>query len=269
VLKDTYVQWDLSSREGLFQRLDPRLKLLFLAFFAVAVSLKRDITSEVVIVFILLILNVLSRLQLISLYSRVLALGLVFGVILSLPAACNIIVPGTIVLPFITLDKSHDVLFYHIPKTIGLTREGLHLVALLFLRVVNSLTICFLVLFTTPFPDLAKALKLFRVPDVVIMIMTLFHKYLFILSCSLEKMHLAMKSRVVSALLRRDARVWATGRMAYIYKRSHQTCEEVFQAMLSRGFTSEVRLAGPHRFSGVDRIVGAVLMAVWAVIILF
>jgi cobalt/nickel transport system permease protein len=268
VLKDTYVQWDLSKREGLFQRLDPRLKLLFLAFFVVAISLKREIASELIILFILLILNLFSRLKLIPLYSRILVFTFFFGALLSFPSAFNAVVPGTVIVPLVTLDMSHDFLCYQIPKTVGLTKEGLYLMALLSLRVANSLTVCQLVLSTTPFPDLAKALGLLRVPDIIVMIVTLFHKYLFILSCSLEEMHLAMKSRLVSAVLGDNARLWATSRMAYLYRKSHQTCEEVFRAMLSRGFSGEMRLTGPHPLSGINWLAGPILLAVWFVIVL-
>lgn len=268
ILKDTYVQWDLSGKEGLFQRLDARLKLLFLILLVVLISLKRDIASELVVALILLVLNLLSRLQIIALYSRVLLFGFVFGVFISFPSAFNVIVPGDVVVPIVTLQSSHNLLFYHIPKTIGLTGEGLHLVALLSLRVVNSLTVCLLILYTTPLPDFIKALRLFRVPDVIVMIMILLHKYIFILACSLEEMHLAMKSRLISPVHKNDARIWATDRMVYIYRKTHRTCEDVFGAMLSRGFTGEVQLPRARPLSRLDWLLGSGLLAVWAVIVL-
>jgi cobalt/nickel transport system permease protein len=268
VIKSTYVQWDLAGRAGLFQRLDPRLKLLFLAFYAVAISLKKEIAPEIFIMVFLLALTILSRLQLIPLYSRVLVLGIAFGGLLSLPAACNLIVPGTIVVRLATLDSPHDFLFYHIPQVIGLTKEGLYQTALLSLRVTNSVTACLLVLYSTQFPDLIKALGLLRVPDVFIIILTLFHKYLFILACSLEEMHLAMKSRLTSPVRKRIARVWATSRMAYTYRKSQQKCEEVFNAMLSRGFTGGIRLTAPYSFAPRDWLAGSALLAVWIVIVL-
>lgn len=268
VVKDTYVQWDLSSRNGLFQRLDPRLKLLFLVFFAVAINLKKDLVPEFLVAAILLALCILSGLHLMSLYGRVVVFTFIFGVLLSLPSAFNVILPGTVVLPLARLDRSYDFLFYHVPQMIGVTREGLHHASLLSLRVFNSLTVCLLVLYTTPFPDLSKALGLLRVSDLFIMIITLFHKYLFILARSLEEMHLAMKSRLVSSVGRRDARVWATGRMLCVYRKSQQNCEEVFKAMASRGFTGEVSLDGAHRYRGIDWLAGAALFAVWMVIVL-
>lgn len=268
LLKDTYVQWDLSARKGLFQCFDPRLKLLFLIFFAVAISLKRDLLSEIVVMAILLTFSLLSRLPLAPAYSRVIALGMAFGGLASLPSACNVIVPGTVIVPFVTLTSSYDFLFYHIPKTIGFTREGLYLVALLTLRVVNSLTVCMLVLYTTPFPDLIKALRLLHIPSVVILVITLFHKYIFIFACCLEEMYLAMKSRLMSSFTSTGVRTWATDRMAYIYRKTHRTCEDVFGGMLSRGFTGEVRLTGSAPLSRIDWLAGSALLAVWLIVIL-
>lgn len=269
ILKDTFLQWDLSGKDGLFQRLDPRLKLLFLLFFAVLISLKRDIGSELFLMIVLLVLSLLSRLQIASLYSRVALFGVMFGVFISFPSAFNVIVPGNVVVPFVTLQSNHDFLFYHIPKTIGLTGEGLHLVALLSLRVANSLTACLLVLYTTPLPDFIKALRLLRVPDIIVMAITLFHKYIFILACSLEEMHLAMKSRLISPVHKNNARIWATDRMVYIYRKTHRTCEDVFEAMLSRGFTGEVRLTRIRPMSTFDWLVGSSLLAVGTIIVLF
>lgn len=268
LLKDTYVQWDLSAREGLFQCFDPRLKLFFLIFFAVAISLKRDLLSEIVVMAILLTFSLLSRLPLAVVYSRVITLGLVFGGLVSFPSACNVIVPGRVIAPLVSLTSSYDLLFYHIPQTIGFTREGLYLVALLSLRVINSLTVCMLVLYTTPFPDLIKALRLLHVPTVVILIITLFHKYVFILACSLEEMHLAMKSRLMTSFTSDGARTWAADRMAYIYRKTHRTCEDVFGGMLSRGFTGEVQLIGSAPLSRVDWLAGSALLAVWFIVIL-
>lgn len=268
LLKDTYVQWDLSAKEGLFQRFDARLKLLFLIFFAVAISLKKDLLSEIVVMAILLTFSLLSRLPLAAVYSRVLALTLAFGGLVSFPSACNVIVPGTVIVPFFTLTSSYDLLFYHIPKTIGFTREGLHLVVLLSLRVANSLTVCMLVLYTTPFPDLIKALRLLHVPSLVILVITLFHKYVFILACALEEMHLAMKSRIMTSFTSSGVRIWATDRMAYLYRKTHRTCEDVFGGMLSRGFTGEVQLIGSVPLSRIDWLAGSALLAVWFIVIL-
>lgn len=269
LIKSTYVQWDLSTREGLFQGLDARLKLLFLLFFAVAISLEKDPVSELFIAPILFVLAILSRLRLIPLYSRVLGLSFVFGVLLSFPSCCNILVPGTVVAPLYSFDRTYDLLFFHIPRTVGLTREGMTLAALLSLRVANSLTVSLLVLFTTPFPDLVKALRLLRAPNVIIVILTLFYKYLFILTCSLEEMHLAMKSRLVSAVPGQEARTWAADRMASVYRKSQRTCDEVFRAMQSRGFTGEIRLTDTHRLSSKDWLAGSALLAVWVLIVLY
>ena len=46
VIKTSYVQWELASREGLFQGLDARVKLLFLVSFVVLVSLKKTLLPE-------------------------------------------------------------------------------------------------------------------------------------------------------------------------------------------------------------------------------
>jgi energy-coupling factor transporter transmembrane protein EcfT len=65
---------------------------------------------------------------------------------------------------------------------------------LLTLRVFNSISISFLIINTTPFNDIIKGLKMFRIPDSLLMIITLAYLYIFILSNLVAESYLAMKS---------------------------------------------------------------------------
>jgi energy-coupling factor transporter transmembrane protein EcfT len=260
-IRTTYLQWELSRKDGIFQRLDARVKLAFLLLFVVIVSLKKTLPAELAIALFFLVLVVGSRLPLLHFYRRVLLLGCIFGLLLGLPSALNVVVPGRVVMPLVTLREPHRFLVYHIPQTIGVTREGIVLVAMLTLRVVNSVAASFLVLYTTPFSEIIRALKVFRVPDVLLMIITLFHKYTFVFADTTEEMYLAKKSRLPAAITNREARVWVAGRMALLFRRTQLKCEEVFRAMLARGFTGDVTVCGQRGLSGLDWGAGACLLA--------
>lgn len=122
---------------------------------------------------------------------------------------------------------------------IGLFLFGL---AMLSLRVMNSLSVSLLVFATTSFMEFMKALKILRVPDVFLMTITLSYKYIFIFASTVYDMHLAKKSRLVGAEKDREARRWIAGRIAFMYHKSRQRCEEVFKAMVSRGLSDSVKL---------------------------
>ena len=244
MIRNGYAQWKFPSQNGFFQRIDARVKVLFLLFFILIVSLKRDILPEACIWIFVFVLTLFSRLSILKVYKRVLLLGFVFGFLVALPSAFNVITKGEILLPIVRFPRSYDFLIYHIPADIGLTREGMDGVAMLTLRVINSLSLSFLVLYTTPFHDVIRALKVLKVPDSFLMIITLCYKYIFIFSKTVEEMHLAKKSRIVRELKQGEAREWIAGRMAFIFKKTRQRCEEVFKAMIARGFSDSVKFYG-------------------------
>lgn len=259
VIRMGYIQWELASGKSLLHRLDARVKVLFLISFIVIVSLKKELLPEIAIVFFVFGLTAVSRLNLLHFYGRVLFLGFVFGFLIALPSSFNIITKGEIILPVVSLSKSYDLWIYHVPQTIGVTREGISGVLMLTLRVVNSVSLAFLVLYTTPFSEIIRALKVFKAPDAVLMIITLTYKYIFIFAKTVEDMHLAKKSRMTGMVSDAEARKWIAGRIAFMFKKTQQRCEEVFKAMLGRGFSDDIRLYGFKKMNNLDWAAGFLL----------
>lgn len=123
-IRTSYVQWEFSRKDGMFQRLDARVKLPFLLLFVVIISLKTTLPAELAIALLLLVLAVGSRLPLLHFYRRVVLLGFVFGFLLSLPSAFNIVVPGQVIMPLRTLREPHQFYVYHIPRQSGSHVKG-------------------------------------------------------------------------------------------------------------------------------------------------
>ena len=262
VIKTGYIQLEFASKNGFFQRLDARIKVLFLIFFIIIVSLKKEILPEVGIAFFVFGLAAISRLNLFNFYKKVIPLGFIFGFLIALPSAFNVITKGEVILPVIHLSRSYDFWIYHVPETIGITREGIFGVAMLTLRVLNSIALSFLILYTTPFSEIIRALKVFRAPDAILMIITLTYKYIFIFAKTVEDMHLAKKSRMPGEATNTEARKWIAGRIAFMFKKTQQRCEDVFKAMLGRGFSDTIKLYGFRKMSSIDRAAGFFLFFV-------
>jgi cobalt ECF transporter T component CbiQ len=244
VIKEGYAQWEFSSQNGFFQKIDARVKILFLLFFIFIVSLKRDVLPEIYIWIFVFMLTLFSRLSILRVYKRVLFLGFLFGFLIALPSAFNVITKGEIILPLARLSRPYGFWIYHIPVDIGITREGIHGVAMLTIRVINSMSLSFLVLHTTPFHEIIRSLKVLKVPDSLLIIITLCYKYIFVFSKTVEDMHLAKKSRIVRELSNTEAREWITGRIAFIFRKTRLRCEEVFKAMTGRGFSDSIKFYG-------------------------
>jgi cobalt ECF transporter T component CbiQ len=264
VVQDGYSQWEGSRRNGLLQRVDPRLKVVFLFFFLVLVSLKRSIAPQAGIFFIILLLAVVSRLDCIPFYRRICWLGLLFGVVVPLPSLLNLFSDGHLVMPLIHLHQDHYFWIYHLPATIGVTSEGLQGMVMLTLRVSNSIALSMLILHTTSFPDLIKALRVFRVPDSFIVVITLSYKYVFSFTRIVTDMHLAKKSRLLGPMDAGQSRKWAAERIAALFNRSQARCEEIFKAMISRGFEHQVPLHVYPKLSLRDRLTGTLMLLIWA-----
>lgn len=250
LVQEGYAQWECSRRDGLLQQVDPRIKVVLLVLFLVLVSLKRTVAPQLVTGFLLALLVMASRLDLLPFYRRIGWPALLFGVLIPLPSLLNLFSDGHLVMPLIHLQRDHHFWIYHIPATIGVTAEGAHGMALLTLRIGNSLALSLLLLHTTPFPDLIKALRVFRVPDSFIVIITLSYKYIFTFSRSVIDMHLAKKSRLLGAMGAEGSRQWAAGRIAVLFHKTQRRCEEIHKAMVARGLGHSMSL---HAFPALCR----------------
>lgn len=265
VVSDGYAQWERASRSGLLQKIDARVKLLFLLSYIVIVSLKREIGSEAALGCFIFLLAAATRVPFAAYFRRVFLFGFFFGFLVALPSALNVITPGRIILPLLALPEAYGTggyhLSWHLPRQIGITEEGMLGVFLLTLRVVDSLALSFLVLFTTPLPELVRALKVFRVPDVFLLMLTVSYKYIFLFARTVEEMYRAKRSRVAGGLKGPHGREWVVGRMAFLFRKTQMKCEEVYKAMLCRGFSDEIRIGGFRRLTLRDWTAGAAFAA--------
>ncbi len=256
VLKEGYSQWELGSKNGFLHQLDTRIKVAFWLIFILIISLKKNIIPELGIFLALLVLSSLSRVNLVNFYRKIFLLGFIFGFLIALPSALNVITNGKVLIPIVRLSRAYDFWVYHVPEVIGFTREGFSVVALLTLRVLNSLSVSFLILHTTPFSEIVKALKVLRVPDSFLMIISLAYKYIFIFARIAADMHLAKKSRLVGSVNRAEARNWAAGRIAFLFKKTQSKCDDVFKAMIGRGFSGEIKLYRYQKITYRDWCIG-------------
>ena len=113
-----------------------------------------------------------------------------------------------------------------------------------------------------------KALKMLKVPDTFLMVINLTYKYIFIFAKTVEDMHLAKKSRMVGDTSDSDARKWVAGRIALVFKKTQLRCEDIFRAMVSRGFSGEVKMYGFRKLAAKDYLAGFVILtagvaAIW------
>jgi cobalt/nickel transport system permease protein len=248
-------QMHLAERNAFISKISVRTKLIVFIYFILVISFLKPIRSELIIGMVILVMHILVNNSFVKVYKRIIFFTFFFGFLIAAPSALNLISKGDVLWPVISLSKSYDFWIYHIPQVIGFTKEGLMSMSLLTLRVFNSISISFLLINTTPFNDIIKGLKMFRIPDSLLMIITLAYLYIFILSNLVAESYLAMKSRIIGHMENKDVQQLIAGRITHIFKMSRRHFEKTFQAMLARGYTGEVVIYQKERMAVADFII--------------
>ncbi len=268
-VKSIYLQAENSSGQDFIRKVNPGIKLLILIYSTIGISLVRELQSQVFIVSFNFVLYILAaRSGIFSVYRKIFIIAFIFGFLVVLPASLNVITPGKIVLPLINLEKPLHFWIYNIPQEIGITDIGLYAVSVFFLRVINTISVTLLVVFTTPFSSFLKSFRLIAIPDTFLMIVSLSYKYIILLARTVGETYFALKSRLSGNIRSTRIRKLVGGRIFFIFRKSTRFYENTYLAMISRGYTGEVKLYRHFRFSYRDIISVVVIIAISVVIIL-
>lgn len=268
-VKSIYLQAENAARDNFIQKINPNVKLISLIYMAIVISVVGSPVTQILITSFIFLIYIIARLKLLEVYRKIFFLAFIFGFLVVLPASLNVITPGKIIFNIITFNKPSQFLIYSIPKSIGVTANGIQVVSLVFLRVLNSVSFALLVVFTTPFPSFIKSLKMVGVPDTFLMIISLAYKYIFILSRTIEETYFAFKSRLSGNIKNSSIRRLIGGRIFYIFKRSAIIYQDTYQAMVSRGYTGKVILHSQNHFTFRDVTVLVIIVLSGIVFILF
>ena len=79
------------------------------------------------------------------------------------------------------------------------------------------------------------------VPRVFVMTLSMTDRYLFVFLQAIQDMYRARKSRTIRPGSSSEARSWTATRIGMMFKKSMDMSEDIYQAMLSRGFQGEFR----------------------------
>ncbi len=260
--KSIYIQSENATRKSLIHNIHPFIKLLSLIYVAVIISLVNNLLSQFIFTAFILVLFMIARLNISTVYRKIFFLAFIFGFLVVLPASLNLITPGKIIFKVISLDRPVHFWIYDIPQNIGFTENGIQVVLLVFLRVLNSVSFAMLIVFTTSFPAFVKSFRILGVPDTFQMIITLAYKYIFILSRTIEDTYLALKSRLSGNIRKSNIRNLVGGRIFFIFKRSVIIYENTYFAMISRGYSGKVILHSQKKLALFDFIVLIIIITV-------
>ena len=236
---------------GYLQSLDPRAKLgMFLAV-VLAASLTASIATLLALYAVVLLVARASRLPSAFFVKRVWLGVPLFAGIVVIPAL--FIVPGA---------RLFDVALG--PVHIAPSIPGIIGAAIFLARVGVSVSLAILLVMTTPWADILKSLRTLHVPQVFVLILSMTYRYIFLFLHTANGVLLARKSRVVAATSGREQRRWIGGTLGAMVGRSFKMSNDVYAAMMARGFTGEMRAYSRYRMTARDwlALIGAVGLAV-------
>jgi cobalt/nickel transport system permease protein len=198
---------------------------------------------------------------------RVWLLVPLFTAAIVLPAVLNIVTPGEPLWVVVTLKRSFSWGPYAVPQEIAVTRQGLWGGIVLVSRVAASVSFAMLLTLTTRWSDLFAGLRALMVPRIVVMTLNMTNRYLFVFLRLIQDMYRARKSRTIHPLSDAEERGWVASRIGVIFKRSIEMSNDIYLAMLSRGYHGEVIALARFRTSAVDYLWLALVLIVGAALI--
>lgn len=216
------------SNQKLYKfQLNDLTKLISVLLMIVLVSLSKRITYVLITnVFVLVLINFLS----IEEVKYVLKVSFVMAVITLL-----------ILLPSIFLGYGNNAL-------------------MITLKVFSSVAFVNILSYSTKWNDLFGALKLFKVPDIFIFVLDITIKYIILLGEFSLNMVYALKIRSVGKSNNKSASL--SGIVGTMFIKSKEMSEEMYVAMVCRGFTGEYRAYKKFKFNLADFIC-IIVMAVF------
>lgn len=221
-----------AESRGLLQRVDPRVKVVGLILLVIVVAASRHLVVIAALFAFALGLALCSRIGIGKLASWVWTPVLIFTGAIALPAM--VFAP-----------------------------QGLRSTAFLLSRAETAATLSALLVLTTPWPWILKALRVLKCPTVLVAILGMTYRYVFEILRTALDMFESRRSRTVGSLSPAESRLLAASAVGVLLSKSVHLSSDVHLAMQSRGFRGEVHVLPDFRARAADWcwLAGFVLLA--------
>ncbi len=241
-----------SAHDGILQRLDPRVKLGAAAVLIIHAAGTTDLPTVAMIVAAVLIVAAASRLELRPVFRLWLTVG-VLAALLAVPAL--FLTPG--------------------PRTVfrvpglgwSITNTGLLVAGRLLLRALASSTTAAVLVLSTQWQAVLKALRRFGFPTVAVMLIGMSYRYIVLFVQTAIELTNARKSRTVGRMRLAERRRLALSSVGVLLERAFSLGNEVHLAMQARGYRGEVLLLDDYSMSARDWTALAVLVCFEVILI--
>jgi len=238
----------IARRTGLLQSIGPRVKVLAALALLIAVGLSRSLFVLAGLYGVALVLAWRSAVPMGFFIKRVWLFMPFFTGLIALPAL--FVTPGPVLMA--------------LPLGLVITRTGLFTALFLLLRVSTSVSLGLLLVLTTPWASVLKAMGVLRVPEGFVLILGMTYRYIYLLLRLAQDMFLSRQSRVVGRLKPAEERHLLAASAGTLLSKSLHLSGEVYLAMQSRGFRGQARTLDRFQMRAPDWIGSVIILAVAA-----
>jgi len=246
-LEHAFYAEESAKKNGLLQKLDPRIKIAAVFPLIVIAALARRLGVIVALFATALVLALLSKVPLATLAKRVWLGVLTFTGFISFPAL--FLTPGVAIYTLPLLGWS-------------VTEQGLRAAMYLIMRAETAATFSVLLVLCTPWSLVLKALRVLRLPIVLVVILGMTYRYIFLFLRNAHDMFMSRKSRMVGRLDGGEQRRVATASAGVLMSKTIQLSGDVYLAMRSRGFQGEVYVLDEFQTHWFDWAMLAVFISI-------
>jgi len=231
VVEDAIFCEQSARRAGFLQRLDARVKLFSVLALAVGATFLHHLPSLLALGVFALAMLLVSRVGLGTVFSRSWWVMPAVFALVAVPSVLSVFVPGD---PLVAL-----------PWGLSITRQGVASAAVLVTRIAAGMMLALMLALTTRWQELLRAAYT-GVTAPFVLVATMMYRYVFVLLRVAENMHLARRARTIVPLDAAQERRWVGGRVGALFLRSRRLSEQVYSAMLARGYRGEPKVLVRH-----------------------
>ncbi|MFH0827197.1 MAG: cobalt ECF transporter T component CbiQ [Candidatus Omnitrophota bacterium] len=232
-IKESIFAEEYAARKGFLQARDVRLKTIAILLFLVSALFTKEIVLLLVLYSLCLALVFCSKVPLGFFLKRTWIFIPLFSLFIALPALFQFFTPG-------------ESLWGPISK------PGLLSAIVFVLRVVTCVSFVVLLSLTTRHTELLRVLRIFGVPQIFVMTIGMCYRYIYLFIEIIENTYRAMESRAGRYVSAKKGQEIVTWSMASLWQRSYQLNNEIYHAMLSRGFGGEPKVLDEFKASPRD-----------------
>ncbi|TCW35034.1 cobalt/nickel transport system permease protein [Thermohydrogenium kirishiense] len=236
--EDMFASDEIADKSGLMQSLDPRVKLLSTIFLIIITNFGNSLSYIAVMLVYSLILAALSKIPMKSYIARISVVSIVFTGIVLIPSLLNVVRPGK---PLV-----------YITGSLYITRGGALSALIFIMRSFISLSFIYILILSTKWGEILKALRYFKFPKIFSATLDISLRYITLFLDIASNMYLARKSRNVGKPKGKNERKFVASSMGNLLIRSEHLSDDVYNAMISRGYKGEYKTINDFKFDIFD-----------------